>query len=48
MLLRLIVKDDLLRFMREAEVEKAMALFEDALETGKITKNALKDFAVSL
>ncbi|KAI5066457.1 hypothetical protein GOP47_0019081 [Adiantum capillus-veneris] len=42
---RYIVKDDLLRFMREVEVEKAMALFEGATETGKITKSALKEFA---
>ncbi|MCO5602261.1 hypothetical protein L7F22_056390 [Adiantum nelumboides] len=43
---RFIVKDDLLRFMREAEVEKAMVLFEGATESGKITKSALKEFAV--
>ncbi|KAH7432464.1 hypothetical protein KP509_07G023800 [Ceratopteris richardii] len=43
---RFIVRDDLLRFMREREADKAMTLFEGAMDTGKITKSALKEFAM--
>eukprot|EP00250_Pteridium_aquilinum_P016983 c23394_g2_i1 orf=349-2832(-) len=43
---RHIYRDDLLRFMLEPEVDRALPLFEGAEETGKISKNALKNFAV--
>ncbi|KAI5054002.1 hypothetical protein GOP47_0031103, partial [Adiantum capillus-veneris] len=41
-----IVRDDLLRFMLELEVDRAFPLFEGSEETGKISKTALKNFAV--
>ena len=40
------MKTDLMRFMLQADVDRAMALFEGALESGKITKGALKNFTV--
>jgi hypothetical protein len=43
---RYIEKKDLLRFMHEKEVEKAFPLFDHACETGKISKAAVKSFAV--
>ncbi|KAI9123577.1 hypothetical protein K1719_004877 [Acacia pycnantha] len=39
--------EDLMRFMREDEAEKTMDLFEGATESGKISKSALKNWAVN-
>lgn len=46
--LRVISEDDLLRFMREEEATKALHSFEGGFETKKITKQALKNWVVSL
>ncbi|MCO5567277.1 hypothetical protein L7F22_020967 [Adiantum nelumboides] len=43
---RYIVCYDLLRFMLQPEVDRAFPLFEGSEETGKISKTALKNFAV--
>lgn len=36
-----------MRFMRDEEVIRALALFDGAMETGKITRRALKKWVVS-
>ncbi|XP_057545396.1 mechanosensitive ion channel protein 10-like [Amaranthus tricolor] len=40
-------EEDLLRFMKMDEVNKVFPLFEGAVETGKITKTALKKWVVN-
>jgi hypothetical protein len=44
---RYISEEDLLRFMGPNEVARALPLFDGALETGKITPQALKSYVVS-
>ncbi|KAE9611562.1 hypothetical protein Lal_00011926 [Lupinus albus] len=44
---RYIRMDDLMRFMREDEVEKTFSLFEGASDSGKISKSALKNWVVN-
>lgn len=44
---RYIDEADLMRFMRDEEVLRALALFDGAMETGKITRRALKKWVVS-
>ncbi|XP_062107217.1 mechanosensitive ion channel protein 6-like [Humulus lupulus] len=39
--------EDLMRFMREDEAEKAMSLFEGATETQRISKSSLKNWVVN-
>lgn len=43
---RYITEDDLIRFMPEEDAIRALALFDGAMETGKITKKALKSWVV--
>jgi hypothetical protein len=43
---RYITEDDLMRFMPEEDAIRALALFDGAMETGKITKKALKSWVV--
>ena len=38
--------EDLMRFMQEEEAIRALALFDGAMESGKITKKALKSWVV--
>ena len=40
--------EDFLRFLCEEEAERAMALFEGASESDKISKSCLKNWVVSL
>ena len=40
---RYIEEDDLLRFMKKAEVDIVLPLFEGVAETGKIKRKALKN-----
>lgn len=37
-----------MRFMPEEDAIRALALFDEAMETGKITKKALKSWVVCL
>ncbi|KAK9109363.1 hypothetical protein Sjap_017423 [Stephania japonica] len=39
--------EDIMRFMTEEEAEKAMSLFEGAIETKKVSKAALKNWVVN-
>lgn len=41
-------EDDLLRFMKKAEVDNLLPLFEGAAETGKIKKSSLRKWVVSV
>ncbi|KAG0610640.1 hypothetical protein M758_7G080700 [Ceratodon purpureus] len=43
-----ITEDDLMRFMPEEDAIRALALFDGAMETGKITKKALKSWVVNV
>lgn len=43
---RYITEDDLMRFMQEEDAIRALAVFEGAMETGMITKIALKAWVV--
>lgn len=43
---RYITEDDLMRFMPEEDAIRALPLFDGAMETGKITKKALKTWVV--
>ncbi|KAJ7557065.1 hypothetical protein O6H91_05G110500 [Diphasiastrum complanatum] len=43
---RYIVQEDLMRFMKEDEARRAFLLFDGAHETGRITKQSLKDWVV--
>ncbi|KAK2356071.1 mechanosensitive ion channel protein [Trifolium repens] len=44
---RFIYPEDLMRFMREDEAIKTINLFEGALDTGRISKSALKNWVVN-
>ncbi|KAK2458963.1 mechanosensitive ion channel protein [Trifolium repens] len=44
---RFIHPEDLMRFMREDEAIKTISLFEGALDTGRISKSALKNWVVN-
>ncbi|KAL2323972.1 hypothetical protein Fmac_023030 [Flemingia macrophylla] len=44
---RFIYPEDLLRFMREDEAAKTMNLFEGAVDAGRISKSALKNWVVN-
>ncbi|KAG4946563.1 hypothetical protein AAZX31_15G168000 [Glycine max] len=43
-----IEKDDLLRFMKNEEVENVLPLFEGAVETGRIKRKSLKNWLVKV
>jgi hypothetical protein len=43
---RFVDEEDLLRFMQAEETIRALALFDGAMESGKITKQALKNWVV--
>lgn len=43
-----ITEGDLMRFMPEEDAIRALALFDEAMETGKITKKALKSWVVNV
>jgi hypothetical protein len=45
---RFIHPEDLMRFMREDEAIKTISLFEGALDTGRISKSALKNWVVRI
>lgn len=48
LLTSVIILNDLLRFMLEEEAVRAFALFHEGLESGKITKQGLKNWVVNL
>jgi hypothetical protein len=45
-LCRFVDEEDLMRFMQAEETIRALALFDGAMESGKITKQALKNWVV--
>jgi small-conductance mechanosensitive channel len=47
-LCRFVDEEDLMRFMQAEETIRALALFDGAMESGKITKQALKNWVVAV